>query len=241
MRFQFWNLDDGVLCGSVDVIARALTLLQAELPKLGLCLNISKCKLFGPACQTADPIFAGIPRASVDEGSIVLGIPIGGDDFVKFIDESKMQTMLAKLCALNTRVAKFLLLRACFGACRVNHHLRSLDFQHGKVLAQNSSALFREMLNDLLGSPCTDVQFKHACLPGRRGGLGLRNPNVVHGPAYLAAQFSFAQTSEDLPAVYWSDLAAAWCEIQESFQLANDDLALFDGTAALNAEDIPSL
>ena len=104
----------------------------------------------------------------------------------KFINEfiTKMQTMLAKLCALESRIAKFLFLR-------VNQHFTGIVFPTWQSFD-------------------TIVE--------------LRNPIGVNGTAYIAAQFSFAQTFEDLP------------EIQGSFQLANDDLALFDGTAATNTE-----
>ena len=131
------------------------------------------------------------PTTSAIPGPIVLGIPIGGVSSVnKFIDEflSKIQRCWPSIGIADKK--KFLLLRAWFVACRVNHLLRAYSL--------SSHVL------------------------GRRGGLELRNPNVVHGPAYLAAQFSFAQTSEDLPAAYWSELAAAWCFVVATFSMSSE-------------------
>ena len=81
--------------------------------------------------------FDGIPRVSFAEGTIVLGVPIGSDDFTaKFIDDvcAKLAHLANRIGLLKSAIAKFLLLRACFGACRINHLLRSLPFEHGSLL-----------------------------------------------------------------------------------------------------------
>ena len=69
-----WYLDDGVLAETIAAV-RALILLKELLPWRGLDLNHSKCKLFGPGASDVDAAFDGIPRYSLDEGTVVLGVP----------------------------------------------------------------------------------------------------------------------------------------------------------------------
>ena len=48
LYFQFWYLDDGILCGSYEAVGQAMNLLKEQLSPLGLELNLPKCKVFGP-------------------------------------------------------------------------------------------------------------------------------------------------------------------------------------------------
>ena len=84
---------------------------------------------------------AGCLVAGKSSGSVFLGVPVGGKAFIrKFNDEtlSKLDDMLFKSCRLHSGLRKFLILRACFGVCPVNHRLRSLQRWGG-----TSSAPFR--------------------------------------------------------------------------------------------------
>ena len=45
----------------------------------------------------------------------------------------------------------------------------------------------RHTLEGILGSPLPDVCFLLACLPVRKGGLGIRDPALVLGPAFIAS------------------------------------------------------
>ena len=143
LEVHLWYLDDGVLVGTIEAIKMALKLLKELLPVRGLELNVSKCKLFGPAASNPDLDFEGIPRYSLGEGTVVLGVPIGSDDaFVdSYVNEvcAKLSLMAMRIGLLRSNIAKFLLLRACFGACRVNHLRRSLPFRHARSLAEKSS------------------------------------------------------------------------------------------------------
>ena len=83
LNFQGWYLDDGVLCGPLDVLQEAFDLAQNSFEHLGLSVNAEKCKLFLP---TDDPVslelFSGVPRVSASQGVIVLGVPIGSDSYI---------------------------------------------------------------------------------------------------------------------------------------------------------------
>ena len=121
---------------------------------------------------------------------------------------------MTKVAFLKSNVAKFLLLRACFGACRVNHLLRGLPFRHGVALARKSTALFRSATKDILGSSLRDLNFELACLPVKKGGLGIRDPGCVLSAAFLASNFTFAGTHSDLPLSFWKEMRDAWTEIR---------------------------
>ena len=61
---------------------------------------LSKCKLFGPGASCVDPAFDEIPRVSFSGGTLVLGVPVGSNDFtVKHVDD-----VCAKLAHLAKRI-----------------------------------------------------------------------------------------------------------------------------------------
>jgi hypothetical protein len=107
--------------------------------------------------------------------------------------------MLGRLPQLQPSFARFLLLRECLGPCKVNHLLRSLEFSHGLRLARETTTIVRGALDEILGSPCSDLQFQLACSNVRQGGMGLRSPMLTHIPAMLSSIFSFAQYQGYLP------------------------------------------
>ena len=80
----------------------------------------------------------GIRQVSVEEGSVFLGIPVGGTGFMKdhiYAVAERMRLILSKLGQLDSSLAKFLIIRASFGACRINHFLRALPFAVGRALS----------------------------------------------------------------------------------------------------------
>ena len=115
-----------------------------------------------PGASDSDEAFEEIPRCSLEEGTVVLGVPIGNASFVDtFVDDvcRKLTHMAERIGLMKSNIAKFLLLRACFGACRINHLLRSLPFKHAKSLAEKSSVVVRNLLDDILVSPLPDICF----------------------------------------------------------------------------------
>ena len=121
--------------------------------------------------------------------------------------------MLQKSSRLHSALGKFLILRACFGACRVNHLLRALDYEDGRDLATKASIPFRLSLEDLLQKTTTDEQYTLACLASRRGGLGLKNPTWTHGAAFLASCFTYACSADSLSPAFWQELSVAWAAV----------------------------
>ena len=143
-----------------------------------------------------------IPKVALSEGSVILGVPIRKDSFVE--KGWMRRSRNSKAQTLKSNVVKFLLRRTSFGACRVNHVLRSLQFRHGKAVASKSAAMFQHGLADAMGSELPDVNF----ISGRRGGLGFRNPDFVHGAAFLASHLGHAG-EEEVDESFWSEFREA--------------------------------
>ena len=81
----------------------------------------------------------------------------------------KMRVMLEKLGQLDSSLAKFLILRASFGACRINHLLRALPFGVGKAPSVDIGRLFRSAFVDCVGEGSDASHFNLACLPSFSG------------------------------------------------------------------------
>ena len=76
LLFNGWYLDDGILCGNLDDIAAALSIIAIDGPTVGLSLNRSKSLLFSPELPSSPPSsLAGIPVTS--EGFLLLWAPVG--------------------------------------------------------------------------------------------------------------------------------------------------------------------
>ena len=64
--------------------------------------------------------------------------------------------------------------------------------------------MFQHGLADAMGSELPDVNF----ISGRRGGLGFRNPDFVHGAAFLASHLGHAR-EEEVDESFWSEFREA--------------------------------
>ncbi|GJZ62446.1 putative reverse transcriptase domain-containing protein [Tanacetum coccineum] len=51
LLFHAWYLDDGTIIGDTKEVAKAIDIIRAEGPRLGLELNIKKTKVFWPSCN----------------------------------------------------------------------------------------------------------------------------------------------------------------------------------------------
>ena len=52
--------------------------------------------------------------------------------------------------------------------------------------------------------------FLLTCLPVRTGGLGIRDPALVLGPAFIASNVGFAGSQGELPETFRRELSDAW-------------------------------
>ena len=102
----------------------------------------------------------------------------------------KKEALLTKMSQLDSSLAKFLILRASFGACRINHLLRALPFAIGQKLAAEVGCLFRSIFSECAGGGADTLYFDLACLSSFNGGLGLRGSATVHETAFMATAFT---------------------------------------------------
>jgi hypothetical protein len=186
-----WYLDDGLIRGTQEELAECITLLKAELAKVNLQLNLSKCELYGDAPPT-NAALAGIPFARDREAWTFLGSSIGQNP-------GRCPSALAatkRTLDVNKAVSSFAeqypaqalkIMRYCLGACRVTHLCQTAASAELRepVLLPVAGGL-RHSLAQLLGHHVSDELWLHASLPARMGGLGLRDPNDCAEAARLA-------------------------------------------------------
>ena len=153
----------------------AMAHLENKFGPARLQIHQQKCKVFcgfGHVAMELPSARLPLTRVSLSSGSVFLGVPVGADHFIRQYTEqtlSKLEDMLLNSSRLQSCLGKFLLLRACFGACRVTHLLRSLDFNDGAFLAAKSSIPFRRVVDDVLQGTTTEEQYTLACLASHRG------------------------------------------------------------------------
>ena len=113
-------------------------------------------------------------------------------------------------------------------ACRINRLLRSLPFEQGSSLAEKTATFVRDTASGILGSTIPDLHCELPCLPVRRGGLGIRNPRLVFGPAFLASNLAFGSAQEELPEQFWSEPQEVWKAIEPGHNLNAAAVANFE-------------
>ena len=127
-----WYLDDGIMGGSTDGIARALSIIEKLGPNLGLNLNLAKCELIyintpcGPVER--DPFPSQIKR--LYQNFEILGIPIGDAQFCsKYVRDKCSFSAFRAIDAITTlddpQVTQ-MLLRLCASYCKIVHFLRGV-------------------------------------------------------------------------------------------------------------------
>ena len=122
LLFHAWYLDDGTIIGNVVEVAKALDIINAHGPSLGLHLNIKKTEVFWPTCdglKSQEGLFPrGIGRP--EKGVKLLGGAVSRDPI--FIGElaGRRATVVVDLMKLLPHLmdpqSEVLLLRSCMGS-----------------------------------------------------------------------------------------------------------------------------
>ena len=217
-----------MLCGSPEVLGKAFELITQEFARYGLTINKGKCKLFTPTELMDSSVLPDVPRVGAESGIVVLGVPVGSEVFVtSFVEQrlTDLEGMLGRLRQLDSSLTKFLILRACLGACKVTFLLRSLGLQFGKLIASRTKALLKTSLSGILEVDLDEVQFGLASMATVQGGLGLQDPEHVLGPASLGSSFVYATSTDELPELFWRDLSETWAYVRQKYQLPDDLLS----------------
>ena len=111
-------------------------------------------------------------------------------------------------------VVKFLILRACFVACRVNLFYAHLIARTAFSLLIVPQVPFRRANDDLLQGITTDEQHTLASMASRRGGIELKNLTWTHRRAFISSYFTYAASA----ASFW-DERWAWRTFHAAFEL----------------------
>ena len=181
-----WYLDDGFLCGKTAIVEKMFLDLVRRAPELGLTVNVSKCKQWGPA-PSASAVAPAVPWTS---GVKVLGVPVGSSEFIGGVTTktlAKLDACFQRLKMLTCALSAFHVLRSCLSACKVMFLLRTLPFEIAEVLASQTQSRVASAFSSVLGQTLEPPQWALACLPAKKGGLGLLDPRTVLSAAHAAA------------------------------------------------------
>ena len=187
IEWQVLYLDDGVLVGEPSALQNALHQLTNRFQKLGLQVNLLKCKTWSP-----QGVVSGCPIPAVDWSTprSVLRTPFGSTGAVaQFLSETraKHHALLQRLALLPDPQVALALLRYCLGAQKIKHLLRVLYSLTSKAFAEETEADLRLTLDSTLGACLPDAAWKQSCLPIRLGGFGIQNPTVTQSAAYFSS------------------------------------------------------
>ncbi len=127
--FQLAFVDDITFSASADQLVLLFNSLQSNLASYGLSLNCSKSQLYPHS--TTIPIPDNLRQLSIpikSEGIVVLGTPIGTDEFITSFSTSKAQTTPTLLQAISplNKQQQLLLARVCIQP-RLHHLLRTIQ------------------------------------------------------------------------------------------------------------------
>ena len=170
----------------------------------GIDVNMGKCRVWSKTGGEAPPGISELgpdvwrgDREPEENGLIVLGAPLGNDEFVKAFAMKRRreeQLFLDRLLHVPDLQSAWLLLLFC-AAARANHMLRLLPPTASEEYAISHDAAVWQALCELLAQerlkesagPLAQRTRHLATLPGRMGGLGLHSAaRSAHG-AYWAS------------------------------------------------------
>jgi len=210
-------LDDLTLGGEQSVVASDVKRIAEVGKDLGLSMNIAKCELVTHSnTLISQPSLMAFKRMEVKDCSL-LGAPLFQGDSLDHAWEDRCNDLTRASDRLKSIRAQdaLLLLRASFGAPRVQHLLRcspSVDHPNLAIFDE----LQRNALSRLSNSNLSDLQWIRASLPVSDGGLGLRRVSSLALPSFLASSASTASIQEAI-------LAACPC-LSESLQTLYSDM-----------------
>ena len=206
-------LDDGFLAGDLDLLGKALALVQREAEAIGLTLSIGKCELIIPAGMASsdvneifppsllfDPL-AGVSRVNWSGDFELLGAPIGCSDHCEKFTMGKASGAHAiweLLPKLEDPQMALRLLRQCASICKLTHCMRGTppELQHAALQSFDES--LRSAFCTTTGLLPDHAQWDQACRSLRYGGLGLRSCSRHAAAAYVASRSGSDQLVRDL-------------------------------------------
>jgi hypothetical protein len=130
-----------------------------------------------------------------EEGVILLGAPIGSEEFVGrevARKVEKVREITGLLPQLQDPHTEYVLLRSCLALPKLSFLLRATDTSNHQDHLQEFDRVTRESLTRILGAPVGNRAWQQAKLPVAMGGMGLRGAEN-HAPAAYAASVLASQ------------------------------------------------
>ncbi|GKA93475.1 putative reverse transcriptase domain-containing protein [Tanacetum coccineum] len=190
-----WYLDDGIVIGDSEEVARVLDIIKVSGSGLGLELNIKKTKIFWPSCngmKLREGLFL-VDIRRLSSGVKLLGGAVSRDK--NFISGLAMRRvvhavdLMSLLPQLHDPRSALLLLRSCMGIFKLFFGLRTCQPVHMEETALFFDKGLRGSINNIVvcGGPFfRDLQWRLASLPIRFGGLGLYSAKLVSSYTFVA-------------------------------------------------------
>ena len=125
-----------------------------------------------------------------EEGVILLGTPLGSEEFVGREVEKKVEkvkNITELLPQLKDPHTEFVLLRSCLALPKLSFLLRTTNTSSHTNHLQEFDRVTREGLIRILGTPLGDRAWQQAKLPVAMGGMGLRGAEDHSSAAYAAS------------------------------------------------------
>ena len=206
LKVNAWYLDDGTLVGTLDQLQEVVDILMEKGPRRGLILSTAatvaagdrpKTTVWSPQAsltEEADPLNRGVEKVE-EEGIILLGAPVGSQEFVEAKVKQKVEKVeeiTGLLPLLEDPHTEFVLLRSCLALPKLSFVLRTTNTTVHNLHLQEFDRVTREGLTRILGSPVDARTWHQAKLPVAMGGMGLRGAED-HAPAAYAASVLAAQ------------------------------------------------
>ena len=202
-----WFLDDGTLVGTEQELCKVVDILQAEGPSRGLILSTAvttpdkpKTTIWSKSNLSDNPDLHNRGIARVREpGIILLGAPLGQDDFTARVLQEKVDKVAAitsLLPDIKDPHVEFCLLRSCLALPKLMFLLRTVDTTKHQPILLEFDRLVREALIRILGCPLRDNSWNQAKLPVSMAGLGLRSA-IDHSSAAFATSYLSSNNSPD--------------------------------------------
>ena len=219
-------LDDIVIVGSIEAVAKlaAKLALCTVTTRSGLSLNPSKCACWSPtvmpearraaliaACETAQVPAAQLAPALIDQpscetgGSILLGAPIGSDQFCKVTLEAATaatRVSMERLLELPSPQAQLLCLRYC-ASPRATATLRASPptVTHNYAVSHDEAVTRTLETIQTFAISNNDIK-KLTQLPINHGGMGLTSAVATAPLAYTASVADATRVAAALPNVF---------------------------------------
>ena len=183
-------LDDVTLGGNEDSIVNDLTLIREGEKDLGLELNLGKCEIISSNASLMNhPLLSSFRKLDISQGYL-LGAPLTAGSAMDKNLSSRVEDLkrASKRLMLVSRHDALTLLRFSLSAPKLMHTMRSSPCYSHPSLHEFDIRL-RDCLSMITNINLSDVQWKQASLPVKKGGLGIRLVSQVAPSAFLASAY----------------------------------------------------